>query len=224
MFENLPPASTTEAAPAAPDGTAPAFCIWHDSARPTVLAIVPSHCAKPTGKDILWSGLFESEQMMAAVLLRLEEDPPLLCLWGRFASALEPRALDSLVSEVVEKINQELKEAEAKRLRHEQDWLKVSCYVQDAKNAYSLTLQRKNQPKPEWSITFSGRAERERLRDWMRWQGGRFFEFLEHARREGSRALELRLIEEMHETEIRLKKSGRTTPGIRPLRMWRGDA
>ena len=56
----------------------------------------------------------------------------------------------------------------------------------------------------------------------MRWQKPRFEAFLGHAAEHGGEALTRLLIDEMFETERRIKKDGRGAGGMRPLRMWRG--
>ncbi|CAM3248998.1 hypothetical protein SPAN111604_13060 [Sphingomonas antarctica] len=70
---------------------------------------------------------------------------------------------------------------------------------------------------------FDGRSERDRMCDWLRWQKPLFREYLAYAAANGDHALEKRLVDEMFETEARLKKEGRVAGGLRPLRMWRGE-
>ena len=224
MFDSLPRVSIKNDGGAGHTELEPTFRILRDPDRPSWLAIVPSHFDHPSPADILWSGQIESEELMAGVLEHLHENPSLLCVWGRIACSFDPKALNGLVGRLVEEIDLELREAEEERLEEERARLQVNCYVGDARNAYTLSLTRRSEPKEEWTITFRGRAERERLRDWLRWQEDRFAEFLEYAEREGHRSLERRLVDEMYETEARVKKAGRGAGGLRPLRMWRGEA
>ena len=99
----------------------------------------------------------------------------------------------------------------------------INLYAPDTKRGYKLELQRKSDGGAEWSVRYDRAIERDRLCDWLRWQKVRFYEFLDHAAAHGTEALTRLLIDEMFETERRIKKEGRGAGGMRPLRMWRGD-
>ena len=95
--------------------------------------------------------------------------------------------------------------------------------MRKARQERESELQRKSDSHAEWSVRFDRSSERDRLCDWLRWQKPRFGAFLEHAAEHGTEALTRKLVDEMFETERRIKKEGRGAGGLRPLRMWRGD-
>lgn len=134
-----------------------------------------------------------------------------------------PAAITAAVDRVVasaRKTRRAQAEAEEKRQR---DRNVINLHAPDTKRGYKLELKRKGESDADWSVRYDRASERDRLCDWLRWQGARFAKFLDHASEHGSEALTRMLIDEMFETERRVKKEGRGAGGVRPLRMWRGD-
>lgn len=56
-----------------------------------------------------------------------------------------------------------LRAAELERVR-----LTVECLASERHGLFRLELRRASEKKPDWVIGFRGKAERERLRDWLR--------------------------------------------------------
>lgn len=223
MFENLGDSAISVEADASDHALLHVtFCVLDDPSRSNWLAIVPAHCEEPLQQDFVWQGEFE-QQVAQVIKARLAEDPGFLCLMGRLAYFAGPQVLDGIFGEIANAVQQDWLRQEAQKREEEAARLAVHCYYRSLKNAHSLSLKRESDDKPSWEITFRGRAERERLADWLRWQKDRYLEFLEFAERNGARALENRLMNEMFETEARIKKAGRSAGGLRPLRMWRGE-
>ncbi len=98
----------------------------------------------------------------------------------------------------------------------------VRLYVPKTKRGYALQLQRDSRATPDWQVVYDRQAERDRLCDWLRWQQSRFLDFLDAAANRGAETLTRMLLDEMFETQRRVKKEGRGAGGLRPLRMWRG--
>ena len=142
------------------------------------------------------------------------------------ASLLPPEAELETIAVAPERqrqgVGRELLAVLAEALRRRDHHI-INLYARNAKRGYKLELERKRVGDPEWSVRYDRASERDRLCDWLRWQKPRFGAFLDHAARHGPEALTRLLIDEMFETERRIKKEGRGAGGLRPLRMWRGD-
>jgi hypothetical protein len=172
--------------------------------------------------EILWSRKFASPAERTAVIAKLSGDDTDITFWGRLILTMKTRALDDLVDGVAEKERERAAKVKEERRKHAAARRRIQSFVRDKNGRYYITLERDSDEKATWSMAFTGRAERERLRDWLRWQSERFLAFVEYAEEHGGAALEKRLIDEMFETELRVKQEGRSTGGLRPLRMWRG--
>ncbi|WBH15822.1 hypothetical protein [Sphingomonas radiodurans] len=157
------------------------------------------------------------------MILQLEEHGDGAAFFERLVLLLGPATLDIEVDTMIVAERERAAKEHAEALEKAAANMRVSCYASDKKGWFCLTLQRDSASKPEWSIAYRGRAERERLRDWLRWQSDRFLEFLDYAAEHGADALEKRMVEEMFETETCVKRKGRGAGGTRPLRMWRGE-
>jgi hypothetical protein len=172
---------------------------------------------------VLWERQFGDIADCDAVLDRIKSGALDLAFYGRVTMVFGPKAITVAVDRIVADARKERlrqTEAEAKRRR---DAEIINLYAPDTKRGYKLELQRKSDDHAEWSVRYDRASERDRLCDWLRWQQPRFGAFLEHAAAHGSEALARMLIDEMFETERRVKKEGRGAGGLRPLRMWRGD-
>ena len=175
------------------------------------------------GPRPLWTRHFGDLTDRDAVLKRFQAGSLDLTFLGRVTMIFGPTAITAAVDRVVtseRKIRNEQAEAEAKRQR---DRDVINLYAPDSQRGYKLELQRKSDGDAEWSVRYDRASERDRLCDWLRWQKSRFDEFLEYAAKHGSEALTRMFVDEMFETERRVKKQGRGAGGLRPLRMWRGD-
>jgi hypothetical protein len=187
------------------------------------------HCIRlvsaigPGGARDLWTRHFGDLADRDAVLERFQAGSLDLTFLARVTMIFGPAAITEAVDRVVEgarKIRRAQADAEAQRRRDHQI---INLYAPDTKRGYKLELQRKSDGDAEWSVRYDRASERDRLCDWLRWQKVRFGEFLDHAAAHGAEALTRLLIDEMFETERRIKKEGRGAGGMRPLRMWRGD-
>jgi hypothetical protein len=171
----------------------------------------------------IWSGVFDSRAECTAILVAAKEQADRLEFWGRLVLTLGAAPLDPIIAmiackarkEAIEDADRRRKKAAARRVIH--------LYIRERKGRFYLDLERASDNAPEWSIRFDGRSERDRMCDWLRWQKPHFREYLAYAAANGDHALEKRLVDEMFETEARLKKEGRVAGGLRPLRMWRGE-
>lgn len=223
MFNRLPPQRPRQTII---DATADApsafrFAAGEADACKAVLLFQPVGSAAPP--EVIWSRRCNSAAEAEAVITGLENVGDGAAFFGRLLLLLGPEYLedevDLMISVERDRIDAERADALAVAAAHR----RVSCYAPDKEGWFYLTLQRASASRPEWSIAFRGRAERERLRDWLRWQGHRYLAFLDHAAEHGAQALEKHLLAEMFETEKRVKKEGRGAGGTRPLRMWRGE-
>jgi hypothetical protein len=149
-------------------------------------------------------------------------------LWGRIAvlfgePALRPVVIDAARRDfermAVEQERFRLAAEEQERLRQT-----IKLFILDPRNSRpGLSLESGDETKPFFVMRFSEKWERERVLDWLRWQGDRYLEFRDIYVREGAVALERLIIAGMRETEAQLKANGRSSGGRRPLRFWRGE-
>jgi hypothetical protein len=219
LFQHLPQPNSV----AAPTPQVPAFRFGRDDsdeARVTLLLQPMGSTAPPRE---IWSHNCDSAAEAERVIAQLEAHGDGAAFFGRLLLLLGPQQLDAEVVAMVAAERERVAMEEAEALEKAAAHMRVSCYAPDKKGWFYLTLERDSASKPEWSIAFRGRAERERLRDWLRWQGDRYLEFLNYADEHGADALEKRMISEMFETEKRVKREGRGAASTRPLRMWRGE-
>lgn len=174
----------------------------------------------------IWSSVFGSRAECTAILAVAKEQADRLEFWGRLVLSLGPAPLDQIIAVIACKARKARKEAieDAERRRKKAAARRViHLYIRERKGRFYLDLERASDNAPGWSIRFDGRSERDRMCDWLRWQKANFGEYLAYAAANGDHALEKRLVDEMFETEARLRKEGRVAGGLRPLRMWRGE-
>lgn len=186
-----------------------------------LMVCIPGSFSEPTS---LWSCCFKIAENRNAVLSRIESgalDPIFL---GRLAMIFGSETIDQLVGEILAEIRREQVEAINQANEKARQHKRVGLYSRETKHGrHTLELERDSRSSPDWRVSYDRASERDRLCDWMRWQKPRFLEFLDYAAEHGSEALTRLLIDEMFETERRVKKEGRGAGGMRPLRMWRGD-
>lgn len=195
------------------------FTVETDAADPHVMYLMIG----TGGSCVLWTRHFGDLADRDTVLERFKAGALDLTFLGRVTMIFGPPAITIAVDRVIEvgrKIRRAQAEAEAKRQRDHQV---IDLYAPDTRRGYKLELKRKSDSDAEWSVRYDRASERDRLCDWLRWQKPRFAEFLKQVAELGSKALTRMLVDEMFETERRIKKEGRGAGGVRPLRMWRGD-
>jgi hypothetical protein len=219
LFQNLPPvwADDVVETPVSP------FALVFDADNPRRAQILLGWKDSDAPASPVWSYSFASGSERRRVFEALELTPAQIALWGRLTMLLGREAVDAMVERQVEVLDQDRRDAMQSRREARAAYKRVELYVRDEGNRFILDLERDSESKPEWSIRFAGKSERDRLCDWLRWQRGRFGEFLDYARAHGAKALERRLIDEMFEAEQRVKEAGKSAGGVRPLRMWRGE-
>lgn len=171
----------------------------------------------------IWSGVFGSRAECAAILVAAKEQADRLEFWGRIVLTLGAAPLDAIIAVIACKARKEASEDAERRRKKAVARRVIHLYTRERNGRFYLDLERDSDNSPEWSIRFDGRSERDRMCDWLRWQKPHFSEYLAYAAVNGDHALEKRLVDEMFETESRLKKEGRVATGLRPLRMWRGE-
>ncbi len=195
------------------------FSVESSARDPHLLQLI----ANVGGTRAIWERRFGDLAERDAVLGRIESGALNLPLLGRVTMIFGRKAIDAAVDRIIDDartahLRQEKAEAERRR-----DAKFINLYAPDTKRGYILQLQRKSDEHAEWSVRYDRASERDRLCDWLRWQKPRFGAFLDHAAAHGTESLTGLLIDEMFETERRVKKEGRGAGGLRPLRMWRGD-
>ena len=219
------PADTGAAASAASRVSAGPFAFRVDGAAVELAFVPPWSAAAPR---TLWSHAFGSTDALERFLDDAREgeggpDPLLVAFWGRRLIAFGPAALGAQAAAAEEAVRERIAREEAEREATERRRRVVDLYATAKGGWYRLELQRASERRPDWTIAFRGRAERERLLDYLRWRKPWFAEYLDHAAEHGHAALEERLTREMFEMEARVKASGMGAGGARPLRMWRGQ-
>lgn len=196
-----------------------AFSIETDARDPHVIRLV----ANVRGARTLWTRHFGDLADRDAVLDCFRSGSLDPVFYGRVTMIFGPAAITIAVDRVLDRAREARRaEAAAEALRRRDHHI-INLYARNTKRGYKLELERKRVGDPEWSVSYDRASERDRLCDWLRWQKPRFGAFLDHASRHGAEALTRLLIDEMFETERRIKKEGRGAGGLRPLRMWRGD-
>ena len=199
------------------------FCLSVEQAKDASLSIMLQYPGSLEPPQIVWTHRFDSQDDLGAVLAHIEDAKIDIAFWGRLVLLLGPSPLNSDMDRIVEAHHGRIASQEDERRHRAAARQHVRSYARTKNGCYFLTLERDTDDKPEWSIAFRGKVERERLRDWFRWQSNRFLEFLDYAAEHGAPALEKRLLDEMFATEKRIKQDGRGAGGARPLRMWRGE-
>ncbi|RUN78427.1 hypothetical protein EJC47_00695 [Sphingomonas sp. TF3] len=198
------------------------FSIEVDVAYPHMICLMVAD-ANSGGASSIWARHFGDLADRDAVLERFQAGALDLLFLAHVTMIFGPAAITGATDRAVKaaRKNRDARaETEEKRQR---DHKVINLYALDTKRGHKLELQRKSDGHAEWSVRYDRASERDRLCDWLRWQKERFGVFLDHAAEHGAEALTRLLIDEMFETESRIKKEGRGAGGMRPLRMWRGD-
>ncbi len=199
-----------------------AFSVETDAADPHIIRLVAGGVGSGGSCD-LWTRHFGDLADRDAVLERFQAGALGLTFLARVTMIFGPAAITAAVDRVLEggrKVRRAQADAE---VQHQRDQEVINLYALDTKRGYKLELQRKCDDDAEWSVRYDRAIERDRLCDFARWQKPRFGDFLDHAAEHGAESLTRLLIDEMFETERRIKNEGRGAGGMRPLRMWRGD-
>ncbi|MGN7161472.1 hypothetical protein [Sphingomonas sp. SAFR-052] len=178
-------------------------------------------------EEMVWEQDFANPRLAQNVfdwMLGYRNDWP---LWGRLTSLLGPGQLIEVAkarisalrvkraAELVAKRNED-------RTKRELEKVIESYLVEDA-GQFGIDLRRGGHDEAFFTIWFREKWERERFRDWFRTQRHRFVAFAAMFDEEGAGRLERRLLREMQETEIRIKRAGLGAGGRRPLRFYRGE-
>lgn len=186
-----------------------------------LLALPPGSRAAPA---TLWWRRFEVDENRDALLAQVDGGAFDAVFLGRLTMIFGTACIDELVSKIVADAREEHEAAERQAAEEARQHLVVHLYTRKNKRGrHTLELQRGSRDEPDWKVVYDRAVERDRLCDWLRWQQGRFLQFLDHAAEHGNEALTRLLTDEMFAAERRVKKEGRGAGGMRPLRMWRGD-
>lgn len=190
-----------------------------------VLYLAPAPDLRGNSQAVLWTRSFEVLADRDEVLSQVQEGELDLLFLGRLSAIFGPAEIDHAVDEIVAEAEagraEALRRADEKALRGKI----VNLYARKDKHGRAvLELQRASRDDADWQVRYDRAAERDRLCDWLRWQKPRFLDFLDYAAEHGDEALTRMLTDEMFAAERRIKKEGRGAGGLRPLRMWRGDA
>ena len=200
------------------------FVLGIDERNDRKVHLLDTHTGRGENARPIWSRRLKSVEDREALLARIREGGLDVGFLGRlttiFGSAGIDAAVDAVLVEVRAKREDDARKAAERAHRHQI----VRLFMRkDRRGRPTLELQRASRSAADWQVAYDRAVERDRLCDWMRWQGDRFAEFLDHAASQGDEALTRLLIDEMFATERRIKKEGRSVGGTRPLRMWRGD-
>ena len=218
LFKNLPVPETSEE----PYFSPTYFKLERDPENGRRVHLLLSWPDADCPGPIIWTHLFETLAEKRGVLKSLAPTGLTLSAWGRMTMTLGSPPLNAIFCKAVDDWREESRRKAADAHEDAMARRRVSLYSLEKKKRYWLELTRESADEPEWSISFMGKSERDRLLDWMRWQKPRFLAFLEHAAEHGDEALNELLLAEMFAAERRVKKEGRGAGGNRPLRMWRG--
>ncbi len=186
-----------------------------------LLAQPPGSRGAPT---LVWSRRFETIDDRDTLLSAVRSGKFDTVFLGRLTTMFGSAALEELADGLIATARSEKADKLEKAAKRARDHFIVNLYAREGKHGrHVLELQRKSSDTAEWSVTYDRAIERDRLCDWLRWQKERFLGFLDHAVEHGGEALSRMLVDEMFDTERRVKAEGRGAGGMRPLRMWRGD-
>lgn len=171
----------------------------------------------------VWERTFDAIEDRNAVLEASYGNEIELGFLGRLTMLFGGDQLDALADRMVFDAHDARRVAAEKAVETARKHQVVDLHAPDTKRGHALQLQRKSRSTADWKVVYDRASERDRLCDWLRWQHHRYLAFLDHAAKHGDEALTRLLIDEMFETERRIKSEGRGAGGMRPLRMWRGD-
>jgi hypothetical protein len=176
---------------------------------------------------LLWSSRYDdadrAEQHRAWMLRQSDRWP----CWASLAELLGPDGIiaeaEEAVAAAIEQLLQAKAQAQEEADLHARLSQVIECYVIEREEQFGITLQRASDVDPFWTAIFREKWERERFRDWFRWQRPRFAEFADYLSNHSALELERRLLSEMLQAERESKKAGLGAGGRRPLRFFRGD-
>lgn len=171
----------------------------------------------------IWTGHFGTTEDRDALLAGGSEGRIDIAFLARVVLAFGAADMDEAVDKLLIRARADREERAREAEQEARDYTIIKLFTRDGKGLYRLDLERRSRNEPDWSVAYNRAIERDRLRDWLRWQKERFSEFLDYAAQHGNEALTRILTDEMFATERRVKKEGRGAGGMRPLRMWRGD-
>lgn len=175
------------------------------------------------GSRPLWKRRFVNHADIAPVVARFASGALDLAFYGRVTSIFGPAAITAAVDEILDALNKEQRERMEAEAQRQRDYYIIELVVHDGARWHELKLKRRSDTEAGWSVHYDRAVERDRLSDWLRWQKPRYSEYLDRAATDGLEAVTRDFVNEMFETERRIKAAGRGAGGTRPLRMWRGD-
>lgn len=176
--------------------------------------------AAPT---LVWSYPFEDAADRDMMIDRVRSGSLDLRFLGRLAMIFGGDELDRIASEIADEAQAARRRKREKAAEQARKFKIVELFRVDGKHRFHLELRRASSNDAVWKISYGRAIERDRLCDYMVWQRDRFPSFLDHVEDHGGEALSRLLLDEMFETERRVKKQGHGAGGMRPLRMWRGE-
>lgn len=180
----------------------------------------PKDCATST---ILWERICATANDRDGITQGFHANPGRFLCLCRMAASFGSAILDQAAADFELEHRQKLETKQRKQEEKRRQWLIIRLYATEDTHGFYLELRRDSERKTEWKIAFRGRAERERMRDYLRWQQPRFGDYLRYAEEHGWEALSRLVIDEMFEVERWVKAEGKSAGGARPLRFWRGQ-
>ena len=184
----------------------------------------------------LWTWEFSSASEARRIIHWMQRDSREWQAWGRLSSVLGADQLIIWLEQQAKRERAERLESlrehrmsialeRRKQERRREKEKEVNSYLVDDEDQrqFGVDLRRGGHKTGFFVIWFRERWERERFRDWWRCQKPRFSEFAAFLEKHGAAALERKLLQEMLLIEKKVKQSGMSAGGRRPLRFYRGE-
>ncbi|KAA9019610.1 hypothetical protein [Sphingobium limneticum] len=176
----------------------------------------------------VWSVLLGTPKAARTLHKWMMENPESWSVWGRLALRLGTEAAGRMIMAAATRHEQARIESERERRDAEKEQRRLSreitlYYYDPKKKAPSLGLERGNESRPFFRMTFTEKWERDRVLDWIKHQRAHFADMEEMWAEHGALALERHILAGMRETERDVKARGMGAGGRRPLRFWRGE-
>ena len=231
------PPSPPSAWPTNADGDAPAGTTFRAAiSRDREVAIIQLvHVGDRVASAAkVWSATFENADLAHERFRWLDARPADCVHLGRHARLFGAGQVGNAIEigVTIERIRGEQERArlarEEERLAEEASInaakaLTIGSSLEDRQGQYGINLRRGDAAESFWIILFREKWERERFRDWFRYQRHRFAEWAEFLQDHAPIELERVLLAEMLATERKVKNAGLGAGGRRPLRFWRGE-
>jgi hypothetical protein len=187
---------------------------------------------------VAWSGDYGTSEEARLRYEWLLSNPAICTRLGMFAAQFGPEEVTAEIEVAAaqergrlemqkERENRQAEEARRRAEAEEKEAKKIYSYDRMHNRLYGWALERGNADTPFLIMTFREKWERERFKDWARYQKHQYNDWATALETCSAIELERLLISQMMEAERREKAlgaAGLADRGRRPLRFWRGEA